>query len=76
MENQTTKNTVKRKVRILRRLPGVYPKYQPKVGEVYDADYRIGNQYDSRHSFKVCVIKVLDKFICLKSGEYEILEEE
>ncbi len=69
------KKPVKRKVRILRLLPGVYPKYQPTVGEIYEADYVEARHYKCGHRYSpVCVIKVLDKSICLKVGEYEILE--
>ena len=70
------KKPVKRKVRILCPLPGVYTKYQPVVGEVYDADYVDTKKYQCGHRYSpVCVIKVLDKSICLKVGEYEIVED-
>lgn len=71
------KGNVKCKVKILCPLNGVYLKYQPTVGAVYDADYFQPRNTDGRHNYApICVIKVLDKFICLKPGEYEILEEE
>lgn len=69
------KKPIKCKVRILCPLSEVYPKYQPKVGEVYKAYYEKtqirsnGNVYNP-----VCVIHVLDKKICLRKGEYEIVE--
>ena len=71
----TPKKTIKCKVRILCPLPGVYTKYQPKVGEVYDADYKPSTVKSAgRYYAPVCVINVLDKKICLKKDEYEILE--
>ena len=69
------KKPIKCKVRILCPLSEVYHKYQPKVGEVYEAYYKNaqirsdGNVYNP-----VCFIEVLDKKICLRKGEYEILE--
>lgn len=64
------------KVRILCPLPGVYTKYQPKVGEVYEADYKKPSYKPAGHLYSpVCVIDVLDKRICLKKDEYEILED-
>jgi hypothetical protein len=69
------KGIIKCKVRILCPLPGVYPKYQPTVGEVYDADYKKAQRRKTGHkNSPVCIIDVLDKKICLKKGEYEILE--
>ncbi len=76
MAKKTRKSPVKRKVRILCPLPGVYPKYQPKVGEVYEADYKESSfKSAGRFYAPVCVIDILDKRICLKKGEYEILED-
>lgn len=70
-----TGRTVKSKVRILRELSGVYRKYQPKVGEIYDAYYKRETQRKNGKKYApVCYIEVLDKKICLRKGEYEILE--
>lgn len=69
------KRTVKCKVRILSHLPEVYPKYQPTVGEIYDAEYKKATQRKGgRYYAPVCFIEVLDKKICLRRGEYEIVE--
>jgi hypothetical protein len=66
---------IKCKVRILCALPEVYPKYQPKVGEVYEAYYKKTQFRSGGKAYNpVCVIEVLDKKICLRKGEYEILE--
>lgn len=67
---------MKCKVRILKPLDGVYPKYQPKVGEVYDAIYTSDKYKKYKKScYTVCIITVLDKKICLKKDEYERIEE-
>lgn len=76
MGTKTEKPTVKCKVKVLRPLPGVFTEYQPIVGAVYEADYRKVKFYNSRqNNSPVCVIKIRDKSICLKTGEYEILED-
>jgi hypothetical protein len=68
--------SVKRKVKVLCPLPGVYAAYQPKVGKVYEADYKMTQFNSSGQSCSpVCVIKVLDKSICLRTGEYEFVED-
>lgn len=66
--------SIKCKVKVLCPLPGVYSKYQPEVGKIYDADYRKIARTTGQTTSPVCVIKILDKSICLKTGEYEILE--
>ncbi len=76
MAKKTRKEAVKCKVRILCQLPGVYPKYQPTVGEVYEAEYKKAKYYKcGQMNAPVCVITVLDKKICLRKGEYEIVED-
>lgn len=75
MAKKTRKEAVKCKVRILCPLLGVYPKYQPEVGGIYEADFKktkIGRT--GQMIAPVCAIKILDKYICLRKGEYEILD--
>ncbi len=68
-------DTIKCKVKVLCPLPGVYLEYQPKVGQVYEADYRKAKRISSgQTNSPVCVIDIRDKRICLRSGEYEIVE--
>lgn len=68
--------SIKCRVKVLCPLPGVYPMYQPEVGKIYNADYRPVNYNTSGQvNSPVCVIKILDKSICLRTGEYEILED-
>lgn len=67
---------IKIKVKVLCPLPGVFADYQPKVGAVYEADYREAKYWAcGQGRSPVCVIKIRDKSICLKTGEYEILED-
>ena len=61
------------KVRILQHLPGVFSKYQPEIGKIYDAEYGKAHKYKFSET---CVIDVLDKRIALRKGEYEIVEGE
>jgi hypothetical protein len=68
------------KIRIIKPLSEVYPKYQPVVGEVYDAEY-VNNKIVEGKNFRwhdhspFCVIKILDKFIIVRKDEYEKIEE-
>lgn len=69
--------TEKRKVRVLCPLPEVYKDYQPEVGAVYEADYKMAKCYKCGQTYSpVCVIQVKDKSICLRNGEYEFAEVE
>lgn len=71
-----TIDAIKCKVKILCPLCGVYPMYQPEVGKIYDADYRpVNYRTTGQVNSPVCVIDVQDKRICLRKGEYEIVEE-
>lgn len=69
-------SAVRRKVKILKPLNGVFVEYQPEVGGVYDAIYN-DTGYPSKwkcHT-SICIIDVKDKKICLRKGEYEVLED-
>lgn len=68
---------LKVKVKILCRLPEVFPWLQPKVGEIYEATYRPAIKHSTYKLFyaPVCVIDVQGKKICLKPEEYTICEE-
>jgi hypothetical protein len=69
--------SVKQKVRVIRPLSGVFLEYQPEIGKIYEADYRRAKRRtEGQTNAPVCVIKILDKHICLRSGEYEIVEDE
>ena len=58
----------------------VFPKYCPKVGAIYEADYspaiwKKSERKDKRYPGKAecAVIEVLDKRIVLRKGEFEIV---
>lgn len=64
------------RVRVTRPLYGVYPEYQPVVGKIYAAMYAGGHYAASGNYFaRTCIIEVAGKKICLRPGEYVILEE-
>ena len=66
---------IKCKVKVLCPLPGVFAKYQPEVGKIYDADYRMTQHRTSGQvNSPVCVIKVRGQSVCLRRNEYEIVE--
>ena len=57
-------------VRILRPLNGVFANYQPVVGGVYEAQHKKVKKVSH-----ICIIKIKDKMICLRDGEYEFVED-
>lgn len=57
------------KIKAIKPLPGVYVKYQPEVGKIYDAEYCTIRQS------AICIINILDKRIVLRQDEFEIVEE-
>lgn len=63
------------KVRVLCPLPGVFAKFQPQVGKIYDAEYSPSDHSPQHRSATICVINVLDKRIALRKEEYEIVGE-
>lgn len=60
------------KVKPVIELPGVFTEYQPVVGQVYDGIYRQSNKKYA----DFCVIKVKDKYIVMRTGEFEIVRYE
>ena len=62
------------KVRIKRLLNGVFAKYQPEVGKIYEASYKRPCTDHMRKSGPVCVICVSGKYIALRKSEYDIVE--
>lgn len=58
------------KVKAIKELAGVFPKYQPVIGKIYDGKYRRSPAGEG--SF--CIIPILDKQIVMRSGEYEIVD--
>ena len=60
-------------VKILQHLEGVFSKYQPEIGKIYDAEYRTCYKKGRSSCTAVCVIDILGKRIALRNGEYEIV---
>lgn len=57
------------KIKVLREVLDIFPRYQPIVGKVYDAEYRPG----LRNRKQTCIISVLDKRIILRGNEFEVV---
>lgn len=69
---------VKCEIKIIEEVTSIFPKYQPKVGQIYKAilspGYLIRVSENSSHGkAEFCIIDVLDKKIALRKGEYEIV---
>ena len=65
-------------IRIIKEAVGLFPKYQPKVGSIYNAELcpqhtknKDGTWGSGNKEF--CVVNVMDKKIILRQGEYEIV---
>ena len=64
------------KIKVLREVADIFPKYRPKLGEIYDAEYsppvrKKTKYYSGKGEF--CVIDILDKKIVLRKDEFEIV---
>ena len=60
------------KVKIIKELEGVFPEYQPKVGETYLAEYIA--PYKSYQTFHpICIIEISDKRIIVRKDEFELV---
>lgn len=63
------------KIRIIKEVEGVYPEYRPKIGQIYDAEYK-----DGIHSYKkcppVCIVNIAGKRIIIRKDEFEIVRYE
>jgi hypothetical protein len=63
---------MKCRIRIVKEIEDVFPRYRPKFGNVYDAEY-----IDSSKPYKVfppvCILNIADKRIIIRKDEFEIL---
>ena len=57
-------------IKVIKEILDIFPKYQPKVGQIYKAELSEARKYVFA---EFCVIDVLDKKIALRKGEYEIV---
>lgn len=65
---------MKRKIRVIKEVKDIYPKYKPKVGSIYDADYSPARKQCGEGKGEFCVLDILDKKIILRSKEFELVE--
>lgn len=64
---------MKCKVKIIKEIAGLYPECCPKVGKVYDAEYK--EPYTSYKRFPpLCIINLAGKRIVIRHDEFELLE--
>ena len=66
---------MKCKIRIIKDIEGLFPECRPKIGRIYDAEYKDGN-----HSYKkcppVCIVNIAGKRIIIRKDEFEIVRYE
>jgi hypothetical protein len=62
---------MKCKIKVLKELEGVWARYQPEVGKVYDADFAHNRGVKAR---EVAVIDINGKKILLRWHEFEVVE--
>ena len=63
-------------IRVTKEPMGVFPKYCPKVGKVYEAEYVPGKKHsagDLIGNKAFCIVDILDKRISLRADEFEIV---
>lgn len=70
------KNVSRTKIKVTGECLDIFPRYRPKVGKVYDAEYSPATKsrevaYSGKGEF--AVIDILDKRIVLRRGEFEIV---
>lgn len=64
---------MKCKIRITKEIIGLYQQYQPKVGKVYDAEYK--EPYQSFQKFPpLCIINIAGKRIIIRQDEFELVK--
>lgn len=67
---------MKCQIKVIKQVVDIFPKFQPKVGDIYDADYVPAthrSKGDVNNKAEFCVINVFDKKIALRKGEFEIV---
>ena len=63
---------MKCKVRIIKQIAGLFPECGPKVGKVYDAEYKAPYQ-SYQHFPPICIISLAGKRIVIRNDEFEIV---
>ena len=64
---------MKCKIRITKELNGIFPKYQPRVGRIYNAEYR-ESKNTSHTCPPICIIDISGKNIIVRHDEFEVVE--
>lgn len=70
--------TIKCEIKVIKEVDDIFTKYQPKVGQIYDAELSpatIRSGGHGNHKPEFCIVNVLDKKIALRKGEYEIVQK-
>lgn len=62
---------MKCKIRITKEIPGIFQRYQPQLGKIYDAEYIEPHPYIKCQP--ICVINMLDKRIIARRNEFELV---
>lgn len=63
---------MKCKIRIIKEITGLFPHLRPKVGMVYDAEYK-ESSWKQRKIPPICVINIAGKRIIIRKDEFEIV---
>ena len=72
-KRKTVTDTRKCKIRIIKEILGIYPRYQPKIGKVYFAEYIESTTRAVRKAAPICVINMADKRVIVRKDEFEIV---
>lgn len=68
---------MKCQIKVVKEVVDIFVKYQPKVGQIYDAEFSPSNARCGRDNYggkrEFCIIDIFDKKIILRPGEYEIV---
>ena len=64
---------MKCKIKIIKEIEDLFPQYCPKVGEIYEAEYR-ESTWKQRKIPPICVINIAGKRIIIRKNEFEIVE--
>ena len=60
------------KIRITKEIPGIYQRYQPQMGKIYDAEY-IPSIRTYQTCAPICVVNILGKRIIVRHDEFELV---
>lgn len=68
---------MKCQIKVIKQVVDIFPKYQPKVGQIYDAHLSPSNKARGKSKWgakaEFCIVDILGKKVVLRIGEYEIM---